>query len=399
MSGFSQLSYNITKQLSKLEKKNNGIYFTPPSTIIKNIQYLKNINSNFNNILEPSCGTGEFLKVISNEFKNSSVYAVEKNNTIFNSIQNLFEDNIQILNDDFITHNFTTKYDLIIGNPPYFVLNKKNVPKIYNDYYTGRPNIFIIFIIKSLSLLAENGILSFVLPKSFINCLYYDKTRKFIDENYTILNIENCNDNYIETKQETITFVLQNKKSNNNNLFVLKINNYTIFGNKEMIQKVKNLYNDSTTLNKLGFNVNVGNVVWNQCKDILTDDPSKTRLIYSSDIKNKNLIFKKYKNKKKKNYIRKKGEDKPLLVLNRGYGVGKYNFEYCLINTNFDYLIENHLICIRSKNKENNERLINMYRKIINSFENSKTEEFIKLYFGNSAINTTELNYILPIYL
>ena len=48
---------------------------------------------------------------------------------------------------------------------------------------------------------------------------------------------------------------------------------------------------------------------------------------------------------------------------------------------------------------ENNERLIDMYKKIINSFENSRTEEFIKLYFGNSAINTTELNYILPIYL
>ena len=47
--------------------------------------------------------------------------------------------------------------------------------------------------------------------KSFINCLYYGKTRKFIDKNYTILNIENCNDNYIETKQETITFYFKIK--------------------------------------------------------------------------------------------------------------------------------------------------------------------------------------------
>jgi hypothetical protein len=39
-----------------------------------------------------------------------------------------------------------------------------------------------------------------------------------------------------------------------------------------------------------------------------------------------------------------------------------------------------------------------MYKKIMSSFENEKTKEFIKLYFGNSAVNTTELNYILPIY-
>jgi hypothetical protein len=32
------------------------------------------------------------------------------------------------------------------------------------------------------------------------------------------------------------------------------------------------------------------------------------------------------------------------------------------------------------------------------SLENEKTIQFIKLYFGNNAINTTELNHILPIY-
>ena len=58
-----------------------------------------------------------------------------------------------------------------------------------------------------------------------------------------------------------------------------------------MIQKVKELYNHSTTLNKLGFNVSVGNVVWNQCKDILTDDSSE----------NKTYLFKRYK--KQKSYL------------------------------------------------------------------------------------------------
>jgi hypothetical protein len=40
--------------------------------------------------------------------------------------------------------------------------------------------IFILFIIQSMRLLADDGVISFVLPKNFLNCLYYDKTRKCI---------------------------------------------------------------------------------------------------------------------------------------------------------------------------------------------------------------------------
>lgn len=46
-----------------------------------------------------------------------------------------------------------------------------------------------------------------------------------------------------------------------------------------------------------------------------------------------------------------------------------------------------------------NNELIQIYKKIINSLNNKKTLEFIRLYFGNNAINTTELNYILPFYI
>ena len=43
--------------------------------------------------------------------------------------------------------------------------------------------------------------------------------------------------------------------------------------------------------------------------------------------------------------------------------------------------------------------LIDKYIQIYKSFSDERTAEFIKLYFGNNAINTTELSNILPIYL
>ena len=44
------------------------------------------------------------------------------------------------------------------------------------------------------------------------------------------------------------------------------------------------------------------------------------------------------------------------------------------------------------------EEIMKDYKEITNSFENEKTKKFIRLYFGNNAINTTELDHILPIY-
>ena len=394
---YSDLSYKLTKEISKTEKKAEGIYFTPPNTIQMNLTLLKPYIKEIKNVLEPACGSCEYVLALNNQFKNLDITGIEYNQVIYDSIKKFSNEKIQIINEDFLNFSPSNKYDLIIGNPPYFVIKKNSVDKSFYNYFDGRPNIFILFIIKSLSLLNENGILSFILPQNFLNCLYYNKTRQYINDYFSIIDIIECNDDYIETKQETILIIIQ-KKSGMNNSYVLKLNDYLIFGMKNNIERLTALYENSTTLSKLNFEVNVGNVVWNQCKDILTDDETKTRLIYSSDIVNKKLMPKKYSNEDKKNFINKKGETSPVLVLNRGYGVGDYNFEYCLISGDEEYLIENHLMVIKYNKIIDNSELIKLYNKIIKSLNNEKTKIFIELYFGNNAINTTELNYMLPIY-
>ena len=394
---FSDISKSLTNSITKAEKKTQGIFFTPPETVINMINKVKSIKSSLESILEPSCGSGEFIDYLTKYFTDSKITAIELNNMIFESIKNKQSNNINLLNEDFIKYTDQNKYDLIIGNPPFYVMKKHEAPNDYHEYFDGRPNIFLLFVIKSLKMLKSDGILSFVLPRNFINCLYYDKTRQFIDKNFKIHFIEDCDDEYIDTKQDTIIMVVQKKDNPDNSSFTLKVSDYTIFGTVNNIAKLKTYYNNYKTLNELNFRVNVGNVVWNQCKSILTDDNTKTRLIYSGDIADVDTV-KKYKNSEKKNFIDKDGETGPLLVMNRGYGVGQYKFEYSLININSKYLIENHLICLRYKDGISDNELISKYKKIMKSLSNKKTQEFIMTYFGNNAINTTEINYILPIF-
>lgn len=398
---YSELSYDITRSLSKTDKKKGGIFFTPPTTVYRILDDLKMYFDGKSRVLEPSCGSCEFITAIRSEFPNAIIDGVEFNGVIYDGIKHLEDTNTTLYQDNFLTREFDQSYNVIVGNPPYFVMKKAEVAEEYHPYFDGRPNIFVMFILKSLKLLSKNGILAFVLPKNFLNCLYYDKTRKHIVDNYTIKAIYQCDDNYIETKQDTIVIVVQNKKptSRGNKKFVINVGEYSILGNPDEIKSIRKLYKGATSLSELGFNVRVGSVVWNQCKDILTDDDTQTRLIYSSDIKEHTLGLTKYKNAAKKNYIQKEGVSGPMLVVNRGYGVGKYNFEYCLIEGGFDYLIENHLIYIECHTGMSDEELIHTYSMIITSFEDPRTKKFIETYFGNNAINTTELQHVLPIYI
>lgn len=402
MEKHSDLSKKLTKSIVSNEKKKNGIYFTPTTIIKKNIDALNPYFSKIKTVLEPSCGSCEFLNYIDAKASNIEMTGIENNQIIYEEIKKIkFRNQTQILNMDFLEWSYTKKYDLIIGNPPYFVMKKDDVSTEYYDYFDGRPNIFTLFIVKSLHMLNPDGILSFILPKSFTNCLYYDKLRKYIVDKYIILELIDCSDDtFIETKQETILLMVQkNSKSVKENAkYMIHISDYTILNTPKNIIKMSELYKDSTTLNKLNFSVSVGNVVWNQCKAILTDDSKKTRLIYSSDIVDSKLVVKEYTNKDKKNYIDKPGSNDVILVINRGYGVGDYHFNYCVIDVDYPYLVENHLICVKYCSSKTKTELLELYNKVIQSLNNEKTSEFINLYFGNNAINTTELNYILPIY-
>ena len=401
---YSNISKELTTKLSKITKQTGGIYFTPPSIILENIKLLEPYMSSINNVLEPACGSCEYINALAKNYNHLKITGIELNKTIYDSIKEFETSNVKLYNEDYLKYEPTECYDLIIGNPPYFVMKKESVQKSYYKYFEGRPNIFILFIIKSITLLKENGIISFVLPKNFLNCLYYDKTRQYINKHFQILDIVDCvSSKYIETQQPTILLIIKAGTPplgafGANEDYLLERSNFTIFATKTNCIKLKSLFLNSTSLESLGFKVSIGSVVWNQCKELLTNDDSKTRLIYSSSIENNSLTLQTYKNDEKKNYINKKGICHPMIVINRGYGVGQYKFNYCLINEEYDYLVENHLITIEYTKELPKDELIKQYKKIITSLNHSNTVEFVATYFGNAAINSSELSKILPIY-
>lgn len=405
-SQFSELTLAVTKNLSKDEKKNFGIFISPNSIIKKLystvISYLENDISSIKRILEPSCGTCEIINYCDNMMNNVEIDGVEFNEKIYEKIKDLnFKNNVKLYKKNFIKYKTSDLYDLILGNPPYFVCKKSDIPEEYEEYIHGRPNIFGVFILHSLSLLKPGGLLALIIPNSFLNSLYYSRIRNYIKNNCMIIKIDDYSsiNDFIDTEQSTFGLVIKKNVSKieaTECKYSMLFNGNYIFTNDSI--KLREIFENSTTIEKMGLSVRTGQVVWNQVKDELTDNEDDTILIYNTNIsKDNKLEIKKFKNDEKKQYINREGRIDPVLVVNRGNGNSDYKLNYAVIKTG-PFLIENHLNEIYSQKKMKTDELLKMYEKIIKSFENPKTKKFIDVFLGNNSLSKTELETIFPIY-
>ena len=377
----SDLSKHLTKILTKEEHKMDGIYFTPPKDVKYIVTQIIKYNKDIKYILEPSCGSCEFIEYLDNTMNNVIIDGYESNKTIYTHIKKLkFKNKVTLYNQDFFNNRKKQKYDLIIGNPPYYEVTHKN-----NLFDSKKNNIYLLFILKCLSLLKEDGILAFVLPNSFLNNRYANKFREYLMK-YEIHKIHLFeNSKYLNTSQDTCLFILQNKPSISNK-FSIKINDDIYFNSSKNIKLLNRLIRNSTTLKKLNIKVNVGTILWNENKALLTNDKKYTRLIYNTDIKNTTILDN--SDTTKKRYIKLTGNMDKVLVVNRGHGTSKYKFNYALVKPTKPILFENHVLVLKGKN----------LNKIKKSFDNEKTLLFIKTFFSNNAINVYEMKNILPIY-
>jgi adenine-specific DNA-methyltransferase len=319
---------------------------------------------------------------------------------------------------DFLT--WKGKADLIIGNPPYFVLKtdklstkeKKTFAEKHVSCMTGRANIYILFLYKCLEEhLEADGYLAFIIPTSLYNCSYYQPMRNYIEKNTTICHLENLDKpGFYETGQETMLIVLQKKKTHSNYIFK------SMSGNIYISPFYKELYEitaNTKTLSELGLGVKTGNVVWNQVTENLSDEGNL--LIYSSNINNSelklnNLSGKVYKQRgvpaalngeavkpkvPRKQYVKNMNKPTlsgPVILIDRGYG-NSYSFNYVLVDLK-DFYAENHINVIYPKTSD----AIKSLEVVIKSFKDTRTQKFIKLFIGNGSITATDLETLVPIY-
>ena len=132
---YTELSEKITNTLDKKAKKMNGVYFTSQELIKKMIKMLG--KRRFKRILEPCYGSGEFIRALSKKYKKSKIEGIEMNETmteLCEGNEEINKENVVLKRGDYLKTEFEGDYDLIIGNPPYYVMKRGDVEKDYLKY-------------------------------------------------------------------------------------------------------------------------------------------------------------------------------------------------------------------------------------------------------------------------
>jgi adenine-specific DNA-methyltransferase len=211
-------------------KKKLGQVFTPSETIkeiIANTPIKSMYFSNpFIRVFDPACGSGDFLIaaymiILGIIDENPGYFAEEFGIDITNIKTHILENNIcgceidnftaflasanlrivsgcqdapDIKTVDYLFFDTPHSFDLIIGNPPY--IGHKNLQVSYKKalkekyiVYTDKADISYCFFEKCFSDLKDNGFLSFITSRYFLEAEHAKTLREFLINHYTIVGI------------------------------------------------------------------------------------------------------------------------------------------------------------------------------------------------------------------
>ena len=165
--------------------------FYTKSTPIVDYMVSKLALKNGDKIFEPCGGDGVFIEAIldANEFANIDV--CELNESAFNILQNKFAKYSTVhirqcdtlLDSELIFNSsFGGVYDKIIANPPYGAWQdyskRDKLKKLFPNIYAKET--YALFLFRCIELLKDGGILSFIIPDTFLNLHMHKAIRQHI---------------------------------------------------------------------------------------------------------------------------------------------------------------------------------------------------------------------------
>ena len=244
------MGHLFEKSLEKFDRKDKGQFYTPKSIVEYMISQLDVKNDS--RILDPSCGCGSFLLTVfdifrkkygvqtirnifgvdinedainmtrlclysKTDFKSNYVSLIKQNIKTGNSIvaNKLFDKNAFVWDAEFKDVLDSGGFDFIIGNPPYVTLSGfvrfDATESIYQKIIDGHVNAATLMIGRSLELLKENGVLTFLLPKSILYVDAYAKLRKYLAHNTEIFQIYDLGSKFKDVRGEQFILFIRKK--------------------------------------------------------------------------------------------------------------------------------------------------------------------------------------------
>lgn len=231
---YNEYEYSLTGKY----KQENGIFYTDVTLAEKIINNLLKPHKTAV-ILDPCCGTGNFL-FAAKKHGYDNVYGIDCDpNAIKLCKKNIPHGTFiaadfigQLSNKTIKTLGLKDKVDVIIGNPPYVPISGNVVlSTTENDHWLKRKvfnsgkNLFIAALIRSLDILKDGGLLSYIIPKNFLHVSSYSSLRRELLREKTIVSIVDLGAYFKNVRGEQIILTIKNSPPTKNKISIRKLSN------------------------------------------------------------------------------------------------------------------------------------------------------------------------------
>lgn len=162
-------------------------YYTKSVPIVEYMVDMLNIKES-DSFFEPCGGDGVFIDELLKRIPNANINVFELNPNAVSILQEKYKSicSVQIKETDTLLDKCVVSrqlsYDKIIGNPPYGARNseekKESLNQLYSNLYTKES--YTLFLYACIHCLREGGVLSFIIPDTFLSLHRHTAIRKVI---------------------------------------------------------------------------------------------------------------------------------------------------------------------------------------------------------------------------
>jgi hypothetical protein len=184
----------------------------------------------------------EDLTIIATKAKQHAQKAMEYATQLEEKLQTLAEPT------SIYGNKYTGGFDCVIGNPPYVTIGGKEdtlfqkheveylLMKFISNKY--KPNLYAFFYENAMRILRADGIVSFIVPRTFIDNTYYQTLREYFVNQSRIISLLKLNYEVFEdaTTGGTVICVFQKSNQHNFGVFTSQIDNSEEFKQHNAIQ-------------------------------------------------------------------------------------------------------------------------------------------------------------------
>jgi len=261
----------------------SSIHYTPPflsRTIVENSLRNVNLQTKILKILDPACGSSEFLIEVLKQLKELNylgkveISGWDISETAINTSRflltyekrTIWKDRLEFnlkLVEDSLLENWDNGFDLILMNPPFsswdLLNNKENrdaVREALGTSFIGKkPNQASAFFYKALNHLNENGVIGCVVPSSILTLDSYSKLRTDTNDLVDIKLLGKLGNFIFEDALTDVSFVIGKKPKTDHIPTIIWTRNEKGVAQEALRDLRKSIYNNQVTLDKPNFSI------------------------------------------------------------------------------------------------------------------------------------------------